>query len=91
MADDKVGTGAKREFAPRDNVVYEAGYFAGAKGRHRSLIIREKGAKVPTDLGGILYLELAKRSSISEIETKLREDLERMLSDSPFSDGQWRR
>jgi hypothetical protein len=31
MADDKLGSGTKREFIPRDNVVYEAGYFAGAK------------------------------------------------------------
>lgn len=55
MADDPLNSRSKREFAPRDNVVYEAGYFAGAKGRQRSLIISEKGARVPTDLGGILY------------------------------------
>jgi hypothetical protein len=75
MADDRLGTGTKRELAPRDNVVYEAGYFAGAKGRQRSLIIREKGTRVPSDLGGILYLELATRSNTSELETKLREAL----------------
>src|SRR5262249_2475318 len=51
MADDKLQSRV-REYAPRDNVVYEAGYFAGARGRERTLIIRETGAKVPTDLGG---------------------------------------
>jgi Predicted nucleotide-binding protein containing TIR-like domain len=81
MADDKLTTGSKREFAPRDNVVYEAGYFAGAKGRKDSLVIREEGAKVPTDLGGILYLPLVNRRDISRIETPLREHLRRMLSD----------
>jgi len=81
MADDKFGDRANGEFAPRDNVVYEAGYFAGAKGRPRSLIIREEGAKIPTDLGGILYLPLASRSDISPIESRLREHLERMLGD----------
>jgi hypothetical protein len=83
MTDDTLSSGKKRESAPRDNVVYEAGYFAGAKGRQRSLIIREKGAHVPTDLGGILYLELDGRSSISQLETKLREHLERMLNPQP--------
>ncbi len=32
MADDKLAGGRKGEFAPRANVAYEAGYFAGAKG-----------------------------------------------------------
>jgi hypothetical protein len=80
MADDKLSAGSKRELAPRDNVVYEAGYFAGAKGGKASLIIREEGAKVPSDLGGILYLKLANRHDISPIETKLREHLEGMLT-----------
>ena len=81
MADDKMGTGNKREFVPRDNVVYEAGYFAGAKGRKKSFVVREEGAKVPTDLGGILYVKLTNRNDVSPIETALREHLERMLSD----------
>jgi hypothetical protein len=86
MADDALTSGRKRQVAPRDNVVYEAGYFAGAKGRSRSLIIREEGAKVPSDLGGILYLSLDNRKNIAAIETPLREHLERMLSnDSVFT------
>jgi len=80
MSDDKLSVGNKREFAPRDNVVYEAGYFAGAKGRKDSLIIREEGAKVPTDLGGILDLKLVSRGDISPIETPLRLHLERILN-----------
>lgn len=79
MADDKLTAGNKREFAPRDNVVFEAGYFAGAKGRNGSLVIGEKGAKIPTDLGGILYLELVNRGDISPIKAKLRSSLEGML------------
>lgn len=76
MADDKLTAGAK---APRDNVVYEAGYFAGAKGGKSAVIVMEEGAKVPTDLGGILYLKLGKHRDISPIKTALRERLERML------------
>lgn len=80
MADDELVVGGKREIAPRDNVVYEAGYFAGAKGRRKSLVIREEGAKVPTDLGGILDMRLVDRADLSPVETPLREHLERMLS-----------
>ncbi|WP_447603718.1 TIR domain-containing protein [Nitrospira sp. Nam80] len=33
-------------------VVFEAGYFASAKGKKRVLIIRQSGTKMPADLGG---------------------------------------
>jgi predicted nucleotide-binding protein len=75
MADDKVTSIRKQQLAPRDNVVYEAGYFASAKGRPYTTIIREKGAKVPSDLGGILLLELENRSDLSPIANKLRNQL----------------
>jgi hypothetical protein len=82
MEDDVIGNGRNKKFAPRDNVIFEAGYFAGAKGKSRSLIIREKDAKIPTDFGGILYLELASRKSIAAIETKLTEQIARMVGGS---------
>jgi len=59
MADDTVTTADSQQRAPRDNVVYEAGYFAGAKGLYRSIIICEEGAKVPTDLARIMREGLA--------------------------------
>jgi len=73
MADDFLEGGASLRGAPRDNVVYEAGYFAGAKGREYTVIIREGDAKVPSDLAGVLYLGLRDRHDISGIETKLTE------------------
>jgi Predicted nucleotide-binding protein containing TIR-like domain len=79
MADDRFSTDVGDRFAPRDNVVYEAGYFAGAKGRKASLVIREEEAKIPTDLGGLLYLTLRDRNDISPLENQLREYLDRML------------
>ena len=54
--DDRLRVG--REVAPRDNVILEAGYFAAAKGKERTLIIRQKGAKMPADLGGDIYAPL---------------------------------
>jgi hypothetical protein len=47
--------------------------IGGAKGQANTLIIRERDAKVPTDLGGAIYLELTNRADISPIETKLRD------------------
>jgi len=80
MADDALKAGQGQQFAPRDNVVFEAGYFAGAKRRSRSLIIRERGAKIPTDLGGILDLEIDSRKNIDNIKPKLSGYIARMLS-----------
>jgi hypothetical protein len=80
MEDDLIGSGKNKKFAPRDNVVFEAGYFAGAKRKSRSLVVREKNAKIPSDFGGILVLELASRRSIATIETKLTDRLDRMLN-----------
>jgi predicted nucleotide-binding protein len=80
MEDDVIGNGKNREFAPRDNVVFEAGYFAGAKRMSRSLAIREKNAKVPSDFGGILYLELPSRKSIAAVESKLTDHIGRTLN-----------
>lgn len=61
--------------APRDNVVFEAGYFMHALGSQRSLIVREQGAKMPADIGGNIYLLLKDRSDISPIHRALRKFL----------------
>ena len=47
--------------APRDNVVFEAGFFASAKGPNRVLIVRGGNAKMPADLGGDIYAPLPSR------------------------------
>ena len=71
--DDDLATAATADKAvPRDNVVFEAGYFINAKGKDRVLIIREAGAKMPADLGGDVYAPLADRSNIGPIEQIVR-------------------
>jgi hypothetical protein len=57
---------------PRDNVVFEAGYFIGIKGKRRVLIVREEGAKMPADLGGDIYAALEDRHDIEPIKTTLK-------------------
>jgi hypothetical protein len=76
---DDAFEGGENRAAPRDNVVFEAGYFAAAKGRERVLIIREEGAKMPADLGGSIYLPLADRNDIRPIESALRDFVDRRL------------
>lgn len=65
--------------APRDNVVFEAGYFVRSRGKKRTLIILEDGAKFPVDLGGDIYLALKDRDNTSTIENSLRVYLEEVL------------
>jgi predicted nucleotide-binding protein len=65
--------------SPRDNVVFEAGYFTQSKGRERVLIVREEGTKMPADVGGNIYLSLTDRRNIASIETQLRTFIEKRL------------
>jgi len=43
----------QRAGAPRDNVVYEAGMFAGTLGESRVFVVRASDTKVPSDMLGI--------------------------------------
>ena len=61
------GPRASDKAVPRDNVVFEAGYFTSAKGKDHVLIIRETGAKMPADLGGDIFASLQDKSKIAPI------------------------
>jgi predicted nucleotide-binding protein len=77
--DDAQPEGDATRAAPRDNVVFEAGFFAAARGRGRVLIIREEGAKMPTGLGGNIYLSLRDRNEVGQIESGIRDFVEKRL------------
>ena len=77
--DDPLTGSDLHKAAPRDNVVFEAGYFIHAKGKERNLIICEEGVKIPADVGGNIYVPLKERNDISSIETSLRNFLEKRL------------
>jgi hypothetical protein len=64
---------AKASFSavPRDNVLLEAGYFTQARGKERVAIVREQGAKMPADLGGIIYLSLENRRQLLTVKKTL--------------------
>lgn len=76
--DDIIDSGGEQA-APRDNVVFEAGYFAQAKGKDRVLIVREQGAKMPADLGGDIYANLTDRANIASIKPVLKRFVEKNL------------
>jgi predicted nucleotide-binding protein len=74
--DDEAGdaaTGtASFEAIPRDNVLLEAGYFTRSHGKKRVAIVREEGAKMPSDLGGIIYLSFEKREELRTTNEDIR-------------------
>jgi hypothetical protein len=71
--DDDLADHGQAELAvPRDNVIFEAGYFIGLKGKRNVLIIRESGSKMPADLGGDIYASLRDKNSIEPIERTLK-------------------
>ena len=69
--DDLADSGQSSPAVPRDNVIFEAGYFVGLKGKRNVLIIRESGSKMPADLGGDIYASLSDRTNIEPIEKTL--------------------
>ena len=70
--DELLGGQTAATAVPRDNVVFEAGYFIQAKGKSRVLIVREAGAKMPADLGGDIYAKLEDKSDITSVTEALR-------------------
>jgi predicted nucleotide-binding protein len=60
--DDKGGkqSAARMKSRSRQNVVFEFGYFAGKIGRKRAIALYAKGVELPSDLNGLVYIELAK-------------------------------
>lgn len=77
--DDDLVSGTEKIAAPRDNVIFEAGYFMNARGRERILIIREGTAKMPADLGGHIYASLEDRDDLSAIKDVVASFIQRAL------------
>lgn len=69
--DDRLSDSKINQMAPRDNVVFEAGYFCHAKGKERVLIIAEQGSKMPADLGGNIYASLPRRSRRKQVRVNI--------------------
>jgi Predicted nucleotide-binding protein containing TIR-like domain len=79
FSEDDPLEGVEGGAAPRDNVVFEAGYFMSAKGSERCLIIQAGKAKIPADVGGMIYLPLGTDGDVDAIEGRLAAFLETNL------------
>jgi hypothetical protein len=79
FSEDDPLEGTSAGAAPRDNVVFEAGYFMSSKGSDRCLIIRHGEAKMPADVGGAIYVHLSKTADVATIEGRLSDFLTRNL------------
>ena len=42
----------------RQNVVFELGYFFGSLGRSRVAVLYESGVELPSDVNGVVYIEV---------------------------------
>lgn len=65
--------------APRDNIVFEVGFFAARIGMHKTILIVEQGTKIPADLAGILYIPLKKRGALDAVYLNLEAALRTIL------------
>jgi hypothetical protein len=75
--DDKLDAAGENAI-PRDNVVLEAGFFMSAKRKDRVLVVREKGSKMPADLGGDIYASLEDKSNITPIQASISAFIENL-------------
>jgi predicted nucleotide-binding protein len=57
---DDVGAAKGEDESPRarQNVILELGYFVGRLGRAKVCPLYEKGVELPSDLSGVIYVEL---------------------------------
>jgi hypothetical protein len=67
--------------SPRDNIIFEIGFFAARIGIENTILVVEVGTKIPADLGGILYIPLRQRNEISHVTIPLLSTVRRILSE----------
>ncbi|WP_192255047.1 TIR domain-containing protein [Mesorhizobium silamurunense] len=61
LTPDDVGAskaGSEQNQRARQNVIFELGYFAGRLGRGRVCLLRKGDVEIPSDLYGVLYIDL---------------------------------
>ncbi len=78
LTPDDLIAGDANVWTPRDNVLFEFGYFVRSHGTERTLAVVQSGARVLADFGGHIYLTLEGDDVlrlIPQIRTFLAEDL----------------
>lgn len=74
LTGDDVGGSSNSDLRPRarQNVVFEMGFFYGRLGRDRVAVLFEPGVEKPSDIDGVVYVEL---DSAGAWRTKLPQEL----------------
>lgn len=67
--DDEIESNGIKRFVPRDNVIYEAGLFAGALGKEAVAICLVPGVHKLTDLEGVTYLKYDPKDEVGMKES----------------------
>jgi CRP/FNR family transcriptional regulator, cyclic AMP receptor protein len=72
-ADDIVESRNASQDAPRDNVIWEQGFFTGGLGRGRVFIVKPRGVdlKLPSDWGGITILDYDPNGTTDDLPSRL--------------------
>jgi predicted nucleotide-binding protein len=47
----------------RQNVIFEWGYFFGLLGREKTVVLYDPGVEIPSDLDGLVYVEVDRRGA----------------------------
>ena len=78
---DDILVQSRRKLAPlpRDNVVFEVGFFAARLGMENTILIVESGTKIPADWGGILYIPLKSRTDLSPVILRVVNAIKKQL------------
>jgi len=79
--DDMVKAGESSVFQPRPNVLFELGWFYGRFGPNRVLILKQEGAGVPSDLGGVLTKNF--QTNVKEVITDIEKELQELSPPKP--------
>ncbi|HZF12539.1 MAG TPA: TIR domain-containing protein [Thermoanaerobaculia bacterium] len=80
-ADDPLEGSPSKTAIPRDNVLLEAGYFMSAHSARRLVVVREKGTKMPADLGGMIYLTIEDREHWEETAREVADSLRAQMAE----------
>ncbi len=76
--DDQINRSGSQITSPRDNIVFEVGFFAARIGLTHTILVVEEGTKLPTDWGGILYIPLRDRNSPDTVQVPLLTALQKV-------------
>jgi hypothetical protein len=64
---------------PRDNIIFEYGYFAAKNGIEKTILVVEDRAKMPSDLGGIIYVPMPDRKNIEGVKIQTERALRKIF------------